>query len=726
MPPPFHTDGAVAQQLKPNILCIAPPYLSVGAPPLGSASLLAYLRANGCDDFDFLDLRLWTSNSYSPTYSPVGAFGETYVIDVPDLPLVLGLLRGFDGGSKLVPPHDRRFESYCLERGINSAKLHVYLKYLDRLFAWAFSQIQDIRFIGFTVWSSNLLTTLLAAAHLKRRRRPPLIVLGGPQVTESESSAKLALRSGLADVVALGEGEETLLRLYEAFRLRGEIPAGLPGIMRLDHTSGAFEKSEGHLLRLPELPLPAFDKMPLSSYQLKGAERAITYELSRGCTDKCTFCSQWVFWRKMRINEVARSVDGAQELIGRYKAGRIWFMDSLLNASLDRLRQFAEGVLNRNLRFKWGGFMRANVDRDTADLLRAAGCDFAFVGVESLSDETLALMKKRRTEAQNITALQNLLDAGFRRVVAGFIPGFPGDTRDRFFRTALVLRELYQLYPDSFRVNIEPFFLAPGQPMFKELENYGLRPRKWADDYIEIAPKYRDITEEIYCHVEGSNQGLDRLGELRIAEVTTAIEEEKIEEELLYYSDPVELPTDRLRIDTLQSSGYFARLKTETARIYGLILSADERDQYELLASRNRTPSKSDGYPVPLLSHQEVAEFLKVVERRHVVPPNNGSARIVRDAYSPEFLPESNLILSPFVVARRIQVGAEVSIVLVNISNLEEYSLDTEWETMLARLASKPVSYLQAANLLQRDEPAVRLQVENLIERGMLLICSTG
>lgn len=715
----------MAQKLKPNILCIAPPYLSMGAPPLGSASLLAYLRANGCDDFDFLDLRLWTSNSYSPTYRPTGAFGETYVIDVPDLPLVLGLLRGFDSGSSLVPPHDRLFETYSLERGINSAKLHIYLKYLDRLFAWAFSQLRDLEFIGFTVWSSNLLTTLLAAAHLKRRRRPPLIVLGGPQVTESEASAKLALRSGLADAVALGEGEETLLRLYEAFRLQREIPPGIPGIMRFDRTSGTFEKSEGQLLRLPELPAPAFDKMPLLSYQLKGSERAITYELSRGCTDKCTFCSQWVFWRRMRINEVTRSVEGVQELIGRYKAGRIWFMDSLLNASLDRLRQFAEEVIHRKLKFKWGGFMRANVDRETAHLLRAAGCDFAFIGVESLSDETLTLMRKRRTEAQNIVALRNLLDAGFRRVVAGFIPGFPGDTRERFFQTALALRGIYRAYPDSFRVNIEPFFLAPGQPMFQQLESCGLHPQRWSDDYLAIAPAYRDITNEIYCHVEGSNQGLNRLGELTIAEVITEDEDEQFEEELLYYSDPVELPIDRLQIDPLQSFGCFGRLKTETAQVYGLILSPDERDQYELLALRNRVPSP-DGYPVPLLQKEEVAEFLRIVENRHVVPPRNGSARIIRDAYSTELLPGDSLMLSPFVVARQITSDSEACIMLVNVSNREEYSLAAEWQTVLSRLVKQPISVSQVSSLLRKEEKIILTQLEALLERGVLLTCGPG
>ena len=71
--------------------------------------------------------------------------------------------------------------------------------------------------------------------------------------------------------------------------------------------------------------------------------------------------------------------------------------------------------------------MRAQMDIETARLLKRAGCEEVFVGIESFSDETLELMNKRRTEADNIRALRAFLTAGIS-VVAGFIPGFPLDS----------------------------------------------------------------------------------------------------------------------------------------------------------------------------------------------------------------------------------------------------------------------------------------------------------
>ena len=691
-------EETVATRLKPNILCVIPPYLSVGAPPLGPAALLAYLKANGCDDFSFLDLRLWTSNSYSPTYRPTGVFGETYVVDIPDLPLVLSVINNFENGLNLLPEYNETFESYCLERGISSTALYLYLKSLDRFFNWTFSQIGHIDFIGFTVWSSNLLTTLLAAAHLKRRANPPLITFGGPQVTESQASAKLSLRSGLADVVALGEGEETLLRLFEDFRTKRGVPSGIPGTMCRSHAGVGFDRIEGSLLRLSKLPVPAFDQMPLLSYQLKGRERSVTYELSRGCTDKCTFCSQWVFWKRMRINEVDVAIDGVQELLRRYKAERIWFMDSLLNASLNRLNQFADEVLRLNIKFKWGGFMRANVDKDTAALLAAAGCDFAFVGVESLSDETLQLMKKRRTEADNFNALTALLNAGFRKVIAGFIPGFPGDTRSRFFRTALALRDVYLRYPNSFRVNIEPFFIAPGQPMYNQLESFGLQSHKWSDNYLNIAPQYRDITDEIYCTVEGSNQGLERLGELAIAQVVAEGVSEDEEEDLLYYNDPQELSGEQLEILTLQHS-YLGRFKAEDAKIRGFILSAEERNEYEAIRRASRI-LYVDGFPEPLMKKEKLASFLHDVEGKHVLTSNSGNSRVLQNYYIAELTEETKFVASSGIIGRNIEVNGETLLLLVNLITIEEHYVDPTIGCLLAHLLREPVSARNLSELM--------------------------
>src|SRR5262249_54755647 len=169
--------------MKRALLCICPPYPMV-SPPAGAAALLGYLKAHRIEDFGFLDLRIGTPACYEATYSATGVFGESFVMDIPDLPLVLQLLAAVDLKRPYRIETGGLIERYCLERGISANYLASYLNALDRYYELAFKQFPDVDFFGFSVWTSNLLSTLLAAHHLKRRRRKPFIVGRVPSITE--------------------------------------------------------------------------------------------------------------------------------------------------------------------------------------------------------------------------------------------------------------------------------------------------------------------------------------------------------------------------------------------------------------------------------------------------------------------------------------------------------------------------------------------------------------
>ena len=91
------------------------------SPPAGAAALLGYLKANGIEDCGFLDLRIGTPACYEATYSATGVFGESFVMDIPDLPLVLQLLATVD--SKRVSDRDRRADRTLLSGARNIGEL---------------------------------------------------------------------------------------------------------------------------------------------------------------------------------------------------------------------------------------------------------------------------------------------------------------------------------------------------------------------------------------------------------------------------------------------------------------------------------------------------------------------------------------------------------------------------------------------------------------------------
>jgi radical SAM superfamily enzyme YgiQ (UPF0313 family) len=644
------------------------------APPAGPAALLGYLKARGIFDFGFLDLRLGTPPCYEATYSATGVFGESFVMDVPELPLVLQLLAATDSHHSYRVEIDDLIERYCLERGISPQYLASYLNALNRYYEKAFEQYADVDFIGFSVWTSNLLCTLLAAHHLKRRARPPFIVAGGPQLTESPASAALGLRSGLFDAVVRGEGEETLRAMYTAFCENGRKRVeGIAGTQYIDSQSGRMVSLPTALLKMGALPVPSFDEMAVDEYQIDD-DRTLPFQLSRGCTDKCTFCSEWVFWERFRPGAPTDAAAGVAQLRSRYGATYIAFTDSLLNGNSNRLEAFAEELLHQDTKVRWGGFMRADMDEALARLVHRAGCREAFVGVESFDDGTLAAMNKRRTEADNVRALRAFMKAGIF-VVAGLIPGFPGDSRQAFLHSVAQVRALQSEFPGQLRVNTEVFRVSPGLPLFRNLEGVGLTPQKWAEDYLAIAPRYSDITSNIYCSVEGSNQGMERIGRERIAfmiRTDAPVRTDKFE-----YDEEEHLSIHEFESRHIFGDWHLACTKLASGWIYALLVDGDELERLQEFPTRDAS----------------LARYLRKLEGRHIAFPSPERPPVSQMRFFRRFPNEEIVVtLSPFVVIRSMDQRDDQELLAVNYINGRFVRRPAQEARVLRKLAKQSMS----------------------------------
>lgn len=607
------------------LLCTVPPF-ATNTPPTGPAALLGYLAAHGCHDFGFADLQLGFPGMPLP-YSLVGAFGESFVRDVADLPLVLRLLRRVSDGGAPEIARDDGFDAYCLARSIHPVRLHAALGTLGRfLESWAASA--PAGFVGFTTWSSNFLTTLLAAAHLKRARRETLVVAGGPQVAESRASAELGLRSGLFDVVALGEGEATLLEVYAAFR-DGRSTRGIPGTAWLEADGRTVSRSPRPLLKMAELGPPAFEKTFVPAYRRRGL-RVLSHALSRGCVGQCAFCSEWTFWERFRPALADRALEQAEVLVRRYGAQHLQMTDSLLNGHWGRLAGFAEGLLQRGLPLTWSGFLRADMDLPTARLLARSGFKGAFVGVESLADATLSQMNKGLSASKSFAALEALLQAGIE-VQVGVIPGFPGDTRDGPMGTVKRLLELQERFPGLVTLNVEPFVVSPGQPIYRELERFGLKGSGWDEATLSIAPQLRDVAEKVLCRVEGANQGAERLGQLRVL-TSVAVNAPAPTGGPLVAAGPVAFKPVGPDVSLLAVD--------EAARARYLLVTDAERAAIE--AEQADARARGEAW-----TRREIAR----VERLHL-PPAPGQEWAL--GFEPQPSPLTKWVLSPLVVARAL------------------------------------------------------------------------
>lgn len=84
---------------KPALLCVTP-HFGNSLPPAGAAALLSFMHANGCEDFAFTDFRTWLLYRCR-RLTRWGVFGKTFVLNVPELPIVLKIAQSLWGRQKV-------------------------------------------------------------------------------------------------------------------------------------------------------------------------------------------------------------------------------------------------------------------------------------------------------------------------------------------------------------------------------------------------------------------------------------------------------------------------------------------------------------------------------------------------------------------------------------------------------------------------------------------------
>jgi anaerobic magnesium-protoporphyrin IX monomethyl ester cyclase len=293
------------------------------------------------------------------------------------------------------------------------------------------------------------------------RGRCRLLVAGGPLPTCDPGRF---LRD--FDVVVRGEGERTIVDLLAALE-DGRDLAGVPGVVTRDRQDGEIAPPRPFERDLDSLPLPARDLLPNAAYLADGRRRqgaAVTTVMStRGCPYECDFCSNVVFGASYRARSPGGVVDEVEQALG-LGYDRISFADDVFTLEHDRVAAICAEIRGRGLRFAWECLGRVDgFDARLARLMRDAGCDRVFFGIESGVDAVLRLMNKRTTAEQSWRAVLAAHEAGLR-VGAFFILCYPGETDDTVLRT---LRFLTALPLDYAGLTV-PYPL-PGTGLYKRM-----------------------------------------------------------------------------------------------------------------------------------------------------------------------------------------------------------------------------------------------------------------
>ncbi len=267
-------------------------------------------------------------------------------------------------------------------------------------------------------------------------------------VSRSELSEKYLLIDPALDrdfdafVVAEG-GEETLLAVASAVK-NNEDYKSCPNLALPVKTGYEFTRSKPETLNLNS------EIIDWSSYVKKLGGYGSPIRTGTGCPFRCGFCDFTELY-KVRLRSVD-SLISELKTIGNEGSGPhpVFFTDDNLAAGKQRLQRLAKTMVKENFNLNWRGFLHADViDKETAELLSAAGCRECFIGIESGDAEVLRNMRKKHTPEQAIRALEALDNAGISTMCT-FVVGFPGECERSVHNTA----QLISAFPsgDSARV----------------------------------------------------------------------------------------------------------------------------------------------------------------------------------------------------------------------------------------------------------------------------------
>ena len=295
--------------------------------------------------------------------------------------------------------------------------------------------------VGCSVYDSSRIITELFFEDLRKHFPGYKHLLGGPGVAhymENSSSTDRLINLEYIDAVCQDEGENALLDYVNAVKN----DTGLP-------VAGMVYKREGKIIKGPPsmykgkldtLPFPDFDDCNIQHYET----RALPLYSSRGCVNKCNYCSAIGFMTNKRYPFRFRSGQRMFDEVVYYKkkfpaVESIRFANNIDNGKMSALDEFCdlmiESGLNKELTWSMeSSVVRKEMRKPFYEKMRKAGCDFITYGVETPAEHLLEKVGKTLALQKGVdlpAILKEGKQAGIDLTINIMI-GLPGETEEDF------------------------------------------------------------------------------------------------------------------------------------------------------------------------------------------------------------------------------------------------------------------------------------------------------
>lgn len=354
------------------------------------------------------------------------------------------------------------------------------------------------RFAGFSILFSQQLTFACVLARILKDRGSR-VAFGGATLSVMPSPDRLlsdpvslkvgeeqhpADFSNVVDWLVVGEGERGLSALLAS---HGEELGNVPGLI-FKHRGRVRLNLPEAVKDLDELPLPDFGDFQLESYH--SPVPVLPYLSSRGCFwRRCAFCTHRKTYLAYREESVEKTVNGLTALQERHGAAHFNLVDEMIHPN--RFRRLSRALMRKGVQAHWSAYAKptGGFGEKLLKDLRGAGLRVVLWGVESGSRRVLDAMRKgvRAEDAGRVLTLAHA--AGIWNLVF-LLFGFPSETEVEWDAT-LTFLENYRECIDA--LSKSRFVLAAGSDVMANPRHYGISEvlSREMRDPISIAHDYR-------------------------------------------------------------------------------------------------------------------------------------------------------------------------------------------------------------------------------------------
>ena len=315
---------------------------------------------------------------------------------------------------------------------------------------------------------SVLFSNLLESAHhiakiIKKVNKRIKVILGGNHISSAVDDFKYFktrknikfeniikdLENNHFDYGMTGEGEFSFLKLVEAVMQNSENDImNVPGLVKKISYGNYHITPNNRVDDLNLLPRPARHLVDMEAYFKIGAfhsaksrsKRVLSVMCSRGCPEKCTFCSTPHMWgQNTRWRSAEHIMDEISNDVRDYKIGEIQFDDDTITVNKKNLFALCDNLEKVGLPWCTPNGTKVNYHFNQQDEMYKrmynSGCYQITLACESGVQRVLDEIINKRLPLETIyPSIANAKKAGML-VHTFWILGYPGETYDEIKKT---------------------------------------------------------------------------------------------------------------------------------------------------------------------------------------------------------------------------------------------------------------------------------------------------